>query len=77
MLDGQNVFAKFQELLAAEFPDEFSGDFLCANMPEIGPIILMLYTWVQEDGNLMRAKTHLENFKGIGQVLLDTVVESK
>ncbi len=71
LADGQSIFAKFQESITADFPDEFSGDFLCANMLHIGPTILMLYTWVQEDGDLTRAKAHFEKFQGFG----DTYVE--
>ncbi|KAI5458821.1 hypothetical protein BGZ63DRAFT_407204 [Mariannaea sp. PMI_226] len=76
MADGQSVFAKFQESITEEFPDEFSGDFLCGYVPGLGPSILMLYTWVQENDDLTKAKAHLEKFQEIGNVLLNTVAET-
>lgn len=77
LADAQNVFANFKASIAEEFPDEFSGDFLCGYVPGLGQTILMLYTWVQEDGDLSKAKAHLEKFQAIGDVLQNTVAESK
>ncbi|KAH7130907.1 hypothetical protein EDB81DRAFT_845542 [Dactylonectria macrodidyma] len=76
LADATNVFAKFQELISEKFPDEFSGDFLCGYVPGLGHSILMLYTWVQDNGDLSKAKTHLEKFQTIGDVLLNTVDET-
>ncbi|KAF7534063.1 hypothetical protein G7Z17_g13423 [Cylindrodendrum hubeiense] len=76
LADAKNVFAKFQESIADEFPDEFSGDFLCGDVPGLGQTILMLHAWVQEDGDLSKAKAHLEKFQGIGDILLNTVIET-
>lgn len=76
LIDAKDVFANFQESIAEEFPDEFSGDFLCGYVPGLGQTILMLYTWVQEDGDLSKAKAHLEKFQVIGDVLQNTVVET-
>lgn len=76
LTDATKVFAKFQESILEEFPDEFSGDFLCGYVPGLGHSVLMMYTWVQDDHNLSKAKAHLEKFQTIGDVLLNTVAES-
>ena len=73
----QTVFTNLHQLLVEEFPDEYSGDFLCAYVPQLGHIITLLYTWVQDGKDLTRARAHLEKIQAVGKVLLNDVAESK
>ncbi len=77
LTDGQQVLAKFKQLIAADFPDEFSGDFICGFVPGLGHAIMILYAWVQAEGDLTRARAHLKKVQDIGNVLKNTVIESK
>ncbi|KAI5463644.1 hypothetical protein BGZ63DRAFT_462862 [Mariannaea sp. PMI_226] len=76
LTEAQSVFANFQNSITKDFPDEFSGDFRCGQMPGQGPVVAMLYSWVQEEKDLTRAKAHLEECKGFGNVLANTVIET-
>jgi len=75
--EGDKVFSGFRELCGERFPDAFSGDFSLAYAPQIGPIIMMLVSWVVGADGDADAKAFLGRLRGIGNGLMDTIGNSK
>ncbi|KAH8882529.1 FAD-binding domain-containing protein [Thozetella sp. PMI_491] len=76
MAEAHSVLIGFRHSLEESFPDEFSGDFLVSEIPGLGAVFMVLYTWVQEGSDLTEARTHLEKFSQIGNLLMNTVSET-
>ncbi len=71
------VLTAFGELCRRDFPDVFSGDFMVVRAPGLGPVLMMLFSYVEESGDLTAAKAYLDKICALGTVVLNTVHESK
>lgn len=77
LAEGAKVFGGFAELTGTDFPDAFSGDVAVVKSPEAGPVIMFLFTWLQESEDFALANAYLEKMSGLGTVLMNTVQPSK
>ncbi|KAI4599010.1 hypothetical protein KJ359_002427 [Pestalotiopsis sp. 9143b] len=63
-------------------PDEFSGDCSMGQMPGLGAVFAIIFSWAQRhvvhgDDSLKRAREVLKRCEELGTVLLNTVQESE
>jgi FAD/FMN-containing dehydrogenase len=75
--ESEKVLTTLQELTGPDLPDAFSGDFMASQMPDVGPVLLILFSWVQKEDDFTEAYKFLDRLTASGTVALNLVNRSK
>lgn len=75
--EAETVLGGFEKMCNEGMPVQFNGDIIVSRVPELGPLMMFMFVWTATDADLGQGYAHLEKIKGLGTLILDSVVKSK
>jgi hypothetical protein len=75
IVEVKKILIDYSHLLKTDFPEAYGGVMGLLAIPNLGTVLMMMFTWSSAD--LDTGRSFLEKIRGLGTVVMDTVSESK
>jgi hypothetical protein len=73
--EAKKILLDYGQLLKTDFPDAYGGLMGLLAIPNLGTVLMMMFTWSSID--LDAGRRFLEKLRSLGTVVMDTVSESE